>query len=183
MDDNRLIELVNRGCKPAFGVLYTNYYRYVFASIIRSFDEATTEDLVSDVFVRVLARLESFRFDDPDSSFKKWLSSVISSVVCDHIQKTYARKKREQLSYESQIQNTDTISPSETVEVMEDKQIVDQAFDILPEHMRQIAKDHLIFKISRSKIAIDTGIGYHRIRHMIEISKREIAKYLKDIYR
>ena len=67
----------------AFGVLYDRYaekmYRFVY---YKTFSKETTEDIVSDVFMKALEKISSF--DAAKGAFATWLYRIARNSVIDH---------------------------------------------------------------------------------------------------
>ncbi len=83
----RVIEAAQRYENWAFDKLYTQYadklYRFIF---FRVSNEALAEDLVAEVFVRALNRIESFR-GKTEASFAAWLYRIARNLITDHYRK------------------------------------------------------------------------------------------------
>jgi len=65
---------------------FPDVYRYVY---YRLGDQQVTEDITSDVFVRLLEAVNAR--GGPRSSLKGWLISTASHVVTDHLRRMYRR--------------------------------------------------------------------------------------------
>ncbi len=84
--DADVVDLVARaqaGEPEAFGSLYDRYvdvvYRYVY---YRVSNQALTEDLVSETFLRALRRITSFTWQGRD--FGAWLVTIARNLIADH---------------------------------------------------------------------------------------------------
>ena len=74
---------VRDGSLEMLGVLFRRYQERVFRACYRMVrDRALADDLVQEVFLRVLRYRESFR---PASSFRAWLYPIARNVCIDHI--------------------------------------------------------------------------------------------------
>lgn len=69
---------------------FPDVYRYVY---YRLGDQQLTEDITSDVFVRLLEAVTSKH--GPRSSLKGWLLSTAFNVVTDHLRRKYRRPTEE----------------------------------------------------------------------------------------
>ncbi|CDQ39772.1 MULTISPECIES: RNA polymerase sigma factor SigX [Virgibacillus] len=78
--------------KIVFDQLYDNYhhdlYQFIFYMVK---DKSTTEDLVQEVYIKVLKSHKSFK---GESSIKTWLFSIARHVTIDYFRKQTRRKKR-----------------------------------------------------------------------------------------
>ena len=84
--DADVVDLVARaqaGSADAFGSLYDRYvdvvYRYIY---YRVSNQALTEDMVSEVFLRALRRITSFTWQGRD--FGAWLVTIARNLIADH---------------------------------------------------------------------------------------------------
>lgn len=70
--------------------VYDRYFPHVYRYIYyRLGDQQVTEDITSDVFVRLLEAVKARQ--GPRSSLKGWLISTASHVVADHLRRRYRR--------------------------------------------------------------------------------------------
>ncbi len=82
-EDAVYVEQCQRGDAAAFGVLYDRYldkiYRFVY---YKTYNKEVAEDLVSDVFMRALEKVNTF--DMKRGSFSSWLYQIARNRVIDH---------------------------------------------------------------------------------------------------
>lgn len=82
-DEARLIRQAKSGDAEAFAQLYDAYvervYRYIY---FRVSDEATTEDLTSQVFLKAWENLH--RYQPGNSPYLAWLYTTARNLVIDH---------------------------------------------------------------------------------------------------
>jgi RNA polymerase sigma-70 factor, ECF subfamily len=88
-EENRLIRQAQAGDPGAFAEIYRRYqpkvYRYVY---FRVDNEATAEDLTSEVFVRLVERIPGFHYRG--RPLLAWLYTIARNLVIDH----YRRRGR-----------------------------------------------------------------------------------------
>lgn len=79
----RLTERAKRGDPSAFAEIYDRHYsaiyRYIFFRVGR---EATAEDLTSDVFVRMVEKIDQFTYRG--RPLLAWLYTIARNLVADH---------------------------------------------------------------------------------------------------
>ena len=81
--ERTLLEKAKQYDEAALGELYDHYAPHVYAYIYRRVgDGQLAEDLVGDVFVRVLHAIQSERFWH--TSFRAWLYRIAHNLVVDH---------------------------------------------------------------------------------------------------
>ena len=82
-DETRLVQRAKEGDPAAFAELYDQYqpaiYRYIF---YRVDDTATAEDLTSEVFVRLVERIDRFTYQG--RPLLAWLYTIARNLVMDH---------------------------------------------------------------------------------------------------
>lgn len=81
LTDNYLMELVQGGDFSKMGVLYERYHRRVFAYFYRcTSDQSKSEDLVHNVFMRLLKYRDSFK---GEGQFVHWLFTIVRNTWFD----------------------------------------------------------------------------------------------------
>ena len=82
-DDNLRVQKYRAGETESFGLLYDKYvrkiYRYVYYKV---FDKEAVEDIVSDVFLKALKKIQSF--DSVKGSFSAWIYRIARNSVIDY---------------------------------------------------------------------------------------------------
>jgi len=82
-DETRLVQRAKEGDPAAFAELYDRYqpaiYRYIFYRVDNT---ATAEDLTSEVFVRLVERIDRFRYQG--RPLLAWLYTIARNLVMDH---------------------------------------------------------------------------------------------------
>lgn len=77
--DEALAIAVRNGDTGAFDTLYARYHRRIFAYVRRMLggDDARAEELLQDVFLRLVERSDAF---DPDRRFSTWIFAVAANL-------------------------------------------------------------------------------------------------------
>jgi RNA polymerase sigma-70 factor (ECF subfamily) len=92
--DNRAMRLVREGDLDKLSLLYDRYAKPLYAFFYRLTSNSTaSEDLVQNVFVRVLKYRDNFR---DEGRFSTWLFAIAHNVKNDYLRKVLRR--REELS-------------------------------------------------------------------------------------
>lgn len=74
----------------AMGAIYDRYFSEVYRYVrYRINDDATAEDISSDVFIRLLEAVQ--KKQGPQTNLKGWLIATASHVVNDHLRRKYRR--------------------------------------------------------------------------------------------
>jgi len=86
-NDQALIAQAQRGDQDAVTLLYETYVDVIFAYIRYRVDsKSTAEDLTSEVFLRMVRSLVSYR--DQGLPFRAWLYRIANNLVIDHYRQT-----------------------------------------------------------------------------------------------
>ena len=81
-NDATLVQRAKDGDKTAFAVLYELYQPPVFTYVYYRVDSQTlAEDLTSEVFVRMVAKIRTYRAASP---FLAWLYTIARNLITDH---------------------------------------------------------------------------------------------------
>jgi RNA polymerase sigma-70 factor (ECF subfamily) len=80
-DDVRLVEAARNGDRGAFGDLYMRYARMVHGIVLARVTRCDAEDLVHDVFLHAMGRLDTLR---DSQAFGAWLAAIARNRAVDH---------------------------------------------------------------------------------------------------
>jgi RNA polymerase sigma-70 factor, ECF subfamily len=87
--DEQLIQWVAAGDSSCLATLFERHHRGVFQFCLQMLrDRAQSEDLVQDVFLKMLQKASSFR---GEGSFRGWMFNIARNVTLDHMR---AQKRR-----------------------------------------------------------------------------------------
>lgn len=90
LDDERLLARYHEGDLKAFSVLLARYQTPLYNFVLRSVrDASAAEDLVQDVFAKVVQRVEGFQ---GHSRFSTWLFTIARNLCVDHARKMRHRR-------------------------------------------------------------------------------------------
>ncbi|MFF5988809.1 sigma-70 family RNA polymerase sigma factor [Prauserella flavalba] len=89
-DDWKLVKQAQSGDVDAFGRLYDNNYRLVYAYVLqRTRNASLAEDLTSETFMRAFRRIESVEFRG--RAVRAWIITIARNVMIDHQRSAYSR--------------------------------------------------------------------------------------------
>ena len=92
IDDNVVVDAVQRGDSEAFGTLVDRYHAEVYGLAARMCGQEAAEDLTQDIFLKVLTALRQFRFRR-EASFRTWLYRIAMNTAINELRQ---RKRRQQ---------------------------------------------------------------------------------------
>jgi RNA polymerase sigma-70 factor (ECF subfamily) len=79
--ERSLVEQARRGSRAAFGQLYQQYSRMVHGLLLARVPHSEVEDMVQDVFLLALRRLQSLR---DERAFGGWLAMIARNQAIDY---------------------------------------------------------------------------------------------------
>ena len=84
--DEQLIQWVADGDSSCLATLFERHHRSVYQFILQiTRHRAQSEDLVQDVFLKILRKAKSFR---GDGSFRAWMFNIARNITLDHVRKS-----------------------------------------------------------------------------------------------
>lgn len=135
VSDEQLIEWVAKGDASCLGTLFERHNRRVYQYCRQlTRQDAQAEDLVQEVFLRILRKAGSFR---GQGSFKAWMFNVARNVTFDHLR---AVKRRGNLrpAEESVDQLVDYRSAEQAASGIQDMGKLKRALENLPENVQEV---------------------------------------------
>jgi len=148
--DRDIVDALVARDEAAFEALYRRhsaYVRRVLLGIVR--DAAAADDLLQEVFIRVWGRAGQW---DGRGPLKAWVLRVATNLALNHLRSVRRRRERpleepietQDEEYESQVPgwmvDTATLGPDAVVERMEQRRLLWQFVDDLPEEKREVIR-------------------------------------------
>ncbi len=176
LSDNQLMQEVRDGKLDHLNLLFERYHRMLFSFFYnRNQDIHLSEDLVQNVFVRVLKYRHRFR---GDGEFKHWLFHIARNVSSDHYRKKKVRYSESIDDWKDQITDDHHI-PSESMIQKEQMKQLKTALDRLDPEKREV--------LMLSKLE---GLRYKEIGERLGCSEGAVKvkvyralKALKQVYK
>ncbi len=132
-EEARLIEQAKQGDAAAFAELYDRHYeaihRYIF---FRVGNAATAEDLTSEVFVRLVEKIDHFTYQG--RPLLAWLYTIARNLVTDH----HRRKGRATMLPLDESLKADTTQPEQAADQMLKQRHLTEVLEGLTEGQRQV---------------------------------------------
>ncbi len=147
-DNALLANAARRGDRPAFGLLYSRFVRMVHGILLARVPRSDVDDLVQDVFLLALRRLDTLR--DP-GAFGPWLAMIARNRAAD-----YHRRSREttELSEDCAVQDPQGAEALAALATIQK----------LPEAYRETLVLRLVEGMSGPEIAERTGLTPASVR-------------------
>ena len=169
--DNELMEDVRDGRVEKLAVLFERHQAMLYNFFLRlTGNRAASEDLVQEVFMRVLKYRAGYM---GDSRFNVWLFQIARNTHIDHL-----RKQKAALPLDEQFEETPSREPRpDTVyEAGQEAELVRRALDRLPAPKREILVLFRFQNLKLREIAELTGTQVGTV-------KAQVHRALKDLSR
>lgn len=161
-EDTALVAAARRGDRTAFGRLYQRFAPLVHGILLARVPRCEAEDLLHDVFLSALRRLETLR---DDAAFGAWLAMIARNRARDH----YRR-----LVHQSELPE-DIAAPS----APEHKALaVLTAIRRLPEAYRETLILRLVEGMTGEEIASRTGLTHASVRVNLHRGMKQLREFL-----
>ena len=148
-NDANLVQRAKEGDKSAFVVLYERYQPPVFTYVYyRVDDPILAEDLTAEVFVRLVAKIHTYRATSP---LLAWLYTIARNLITDH----YRQAQRETPLFERTTMNTQDPAVEAHRHLRESE--LRAALNKLSEEQRQVVLLKFIERRSNAQIAALLG--------------------------
>jgi RNA polymerase sigma-70 factor, ECF subfamily len=168
--DIALVQAAQSGDRSAFGMLYARYARMVHAILLSKVPYAAVEDLVQDVFLRALPRLNSLR---DVSRFGGWLAAIARNRATD-----FHRQSRPADEFDEQIHEGDKQPhPAIRVDQSEAHQVL-EAIRSLPDTYRETLILRLVEGMTGPEIAARTGLTHGSVRVNLHRGMQQLRELL-----
>lgn len=185
--DSELIAQYRNGSEAAFDLLVDRYKNRVFTTIFLIVkDQEIAEDLLQDVFVKVIQTLNSDKYQE-EGKFQPWLVRIAHNLAIDHFRKA---KRYPTIIMEdgSNVFNSIQFAEDsiEDLKVKEETlEMVKRMIEELPETQKEVLIMRHYLDMSFQEIADQTGVSINtalgRMRYAL-IHLRKKMKLLNTAY-
>lgn len=136
VSDEQLIHWVADGDASCLGTLFERHHRGVYQYCLQlTRSPAASEDLVQDVFLKLLQKASSFR---GDGSCKAWIFNIARNVAFDHLRSADRRATVAEDSDESAAQLVDHRSTEQVAAAEQNLSLVARAMAEIPAAAREV---------------------------------------------
>ncbi len=149
--DAALVERARTGDRHAMAELHRNYARMVHAIVLARSPASEAEDIVQDVFVQAMTRLDSL---SKPSSFGSWIGTIARNAVTDHYRR---RRPTEELGDDHESSAPSAAARVQALEVLE-------VIRGLPETYRETLIMRLVEGMTGPEIAERSGMTPGSVR-------------------
>lgn len=136
VSDERLIQWVADGDVSCLGTLFERHHRGVYQYCLQlTRSSAVSEDLVQDVFLRLLQKASSFR---GEGSCKAWIFNIARNVTFDYLRRAERRTVSDEDSDESAARLVDHRSTEQVAAAEQNLTLVTRALAEIPAAAREV---------------------------------------------
>lgn len=182
-DDSVLITLYRNGNEAAFNLLVDRYHSKVFTTIFLIVkDQDVAEDLLQDVFVKVLHTLNSDKYNE-EGKFQPWVMRIAHNLAIDHFRKA-KRYPTILLEDGSNVFNSLNFAEdsSEEQRIKEETlAYVRNLIDELPEAQKEVVIMRHYLDMSFQEIAEQTGVSINTALGRMRYALNHIRKKMKQV--
>ncbi len=188
--DRDLVERIRERDAHAFEQLFERYEEMIrrhLLHIVR--DEATAQDLIQEVFLRVWTRAEQWNGQGP---FKAWLYRIATNQALNCL-RSMRRRREESLSVPEEwaeeegglvpawLVDVSSLGPDATVELSEQRAQIRQLIDRLPEDKREAFRLVHQMELSIRAAADELGIPEGTVKSRLHYAKSCLASQWQDL--
>lgn len=185
--DSELIAQYRNGSEAAFDLLVDRYKSKVFTTIFLIVkDQDLAEDLLQDVFVKVVKTLNSDRYNE-EGKFQPWIMRIAHNLAIDHFRKS-RRYPTIMMEDGSSLFNSLRFAEENAEDKQvreEDVQLVKKLIEELPDAQKEVLIMRHYMEMSFQEIADQTGVSINtalgRMRYAL-IHLRKKMKHLNFAY-
>jgi RNA polymerase sigma factor (sigma-70 family) len=175
MSDEELMAQVRSGVGEMLGLLFERYQTPLFNFYLKlTGDRGTSEDLVQEVFFRILKYRQSYRVETP---FRAWMYQIARNARLD-----FLRRQRPETSWEPEL--SPAVAPTDTAQQSQETALLHRALLRLPEEKREILVLSRFQDLKYEEIAklldCETGTVKTRVHRALQ-ELREIFHQLQGV--
>ncbi len=181
--DSELIAQYRNGSEAAFDLLVDKYQSKVFTTIYLIVkDQDIAEDLLQDVFVKVVQTIHSDRYSE-EGKFQPWLMRIAHNLAIDHFRKA-KRYPTILMDDGSNLFNSLQFAESSIEEhrVKEETlEMVKKLIEELPEAQKEVLIMRHYLDLSFQEIADQTGVSINTALGRMRYALIHLRKKMKQI--
>jgi RNA polymerase sigma factor (sigma-70 family) len=172
-DEDLMLEVRN-GAGETLGVLFDRYHGplYNFYAKLTG-DRTLSEDLVQEVFLRILKYRQSYA---PGTPFRAWIYQIARNARVDHYRKTPRH-----ITFEPEM--APPVMPKDTAQKSEEAELLHRALMQMPEEKREILILSRFQELKYDEIARLLGCELGTVKTRIHRAIQELRQNFKQLER
>ncbi|MFL0683682.1 MAG: RNA polymerase sigma factor [Algoriphagus aquaeductus] len=182
-EDGELIAQYRNGSEAAFDLLVDRYQSKVYTTIFLIVkDQEIAEDLLQDVFVKVIQTLNSDKYNE-EGKFQPWLMRIAHNLAIDHFRKA-KRYPTIVLEDGSNLLNSMKFAEEsiEDIRVKEETlEMVKRLIEELPDTQKEVLIMRHYLEMSFQEIADQTGVSINTALGRMRYALIHLRKKMKQL--
>ena len=175
--DTDLVQSAQSGDEKAFEMLVQKYRPRIDSAISAFIDNPQDrEDIAQETIINAYRNLR--QISKPER-FGAWVATIAQNQCRDWMRKNRIQTVPIDEVEEKALQSDD--SPEQNSVEAEQRRIIAQAIETLPQTERQIARDHYLENASHDELVSRHGISYQSVSARLFRAKRKLAKRLRHL--
>jgi RNA polymerase sigma factor (sigma-70 family) len=172
--DEELMLEVRNGTGETLGVLFDRYHAplYNFYSKLTG-DRTLSEDLVQEVFLRILKYRQSYQ---PGTPFRAWIYQIARNARVDHYRKTPRN-----IAFEAEM--APVVMPKDSAQQTQESELLHRALMQMPEEKREILILSRFQELKYEEIARLLGCELGTVKTRIHRAIQELRQNFKQLER
>jgi RNA polymerase sigma-70 factor (ECF subfamily) len=165
--DEDLMLQVRNGAGETLGVLFDRYQAPLLNFYCKlTGDRGLSEDLVQEVFLRILRHRQTYRAGTP---FRAWIYQIARNARIDHFRKT-----RPQVPFEPEM--APTVHPADPAQQQQESELLHRALMQLPEEKRELLILCRFQELRYDEVARLVGCGVSTVKVRIHRALHELRE-------
>ena len=159
-----LVKKAQKNCEKSFAQIFDFFFEKIFKYVDNRVEKSETEDLVSEIFLRVTRNLKKY-FPKKNAGFSSWIFRIAHNAVID-----FYRKKQEFFEFDDEnlVAIDENLSPNYFANKNFDTKKMQNLLQKLSPKYREILELKFLENFSNLEVAKITGksVGNVRITQM-----------------
>ena len=172
--DEDLMLQVRNGAGETLGVLFDRYHAPLFSFYCKlTGDRTLSDDLVQEVFLRVLRYRQSYQ---PGTPFRAWIYQIARNARIDHFRKT-----RPQAAFDPAM--LPPVLPADSAQEQQEAALLHTALQRLPEEKREVLILSRFQELKCEEIARLVGCEVTTVRVRIHRALHDLRQIFRQLER
>jgi RNA polymerase sigma factor (sigma-70 family) len=172
LPDEELMLRVRDGVGEMLGVLFDRYHSPLFNFYCKlTGDRTLSEDLVQEVFFRVLKYRQTYR---PGTPFRAWVYQIARNARVDHF-----RKQKPEVEWE--VEMSPAILPTDSAQQKQEAELLHRALLELPEEKREVLVLSRFQELKYEEIARLMGCEVNTVKVRVHRALQELRQIFQRL--
>lgn len=173
LNDNELVQKALQGDSTSYEALFERHRSAILGALnSRCKDDALSEDLVQEAFIKAYLNLEKF---DSKYSFAGWLARIAQNLFIDYTRKS---KNKKMQGSDELMQIPSGLNPEQSFISKEDNRRLNQALESLSPAYRQIIELRFWQDLTYEQIAAKLNLPIGTVKTQIFRARKSFIEHL-----